>query len=398
MEEAARRLAVDQRKTAITFVSLACSGAKVTDGLLQPYKGVEGHKSEPALEPQVDRLRTLRARNGGHLDAVMMIVGANDEFLGRVVRHCIAQSDCFRKSFNGGRADEVVGFALEDLIGRYERLAGALRGIVPSRAIVLVEYHDPTHGVDGKYCSHSGIQISHAELEWAHDGLLVPLNQRVAAAAPQRMATGWRRRPRLRHTRLLLARSLGPHPSCAATAQGCHAADLERLGTLHPSVHGQMAIANRVAPVLADVLRLEQPDHVAIPVADDRLTGIPEETDTVLELVLAWLVLGLLGAGGLSIGRGWRVLAVLGGAITFVVCFGPRLWRLLRPRGTPDVAAQQLAGAFAPEFAGQPGDRRVGIARAWRHPCGTGRRGHAVGPFPGCEDPRRTSARRRLAA
>jgi lysophospholipase L1-like esterase len=350
-EEAARRIAAAQHRTSITFVSLACSGAQITAGLLDRYDGTERHAGQPTLAPQVERLRALWGQNHHRVDAVLVSIGANDVYFGAIVRFCIAIPSCFKQRFMGRETTNTkVGFALEGLIDRYQSLAKALKGTAHTPSdVVISEYHDPTHGADGQYCSHTGVQLSQEELEWAHDSLLVPLNERVAAAARR---YGWR------HVGGI-ARDFATHGYCSpdrwvrtlpAQLQRKGATHLvaRALGTLHPSVHGQMAIANHVAPVLARALALPEPPAVTVPPAHNRLTGIPKAASTVGKLVLAWLILGLLAALGRGLGAIRWVLVVLGGLITFAWHFIPRLFLLLLPRHVGDVVALPLEYEPAP--------------------------------------------------
>lgn len=84
--EAARRLQ-DPHKS-VTFLSFACSGAKLTTGVLFPYAGIDPPTDEPDLEPQLDQL--VRALCKGteasscseqrmrRVDKVFVQVGVND--------------------------------------------------------------------------------------------------------------------------------------------------------------------------------------------------------------------------------------------------------------------------------------------------------------------------------
>jgi hypothetical protein len=57
---AARAVELGDRHSVVTFVPLACSGATIEEGLLNPYDGIEKDASKGPLPPQVDQLLALR--------------------------------------------------------------------------------------------------------------------------------------------------------------------------------------------------------------------------------------------------------------------------------------------------------------------------------------------------
>jgi lysophospholipase L1-like esterase len=273
VEQAARLLGGSRSNVALTFISLACSGATIDHGLLGGYQGIE--RSTPALEPQVDRLARIQEQHT--VDAVLISVGANDVNFGAVVAHCLQQPACPSARFDvtgklGRRApdaDTVEEQAMAELPGRYARLAARLAQdhVKPSH-VLLTEYFDPTGGANGQTCDKilAG-GVSHEELVWAQERVLGPLNAAVAAAA---RAAGWQ---------LVdgIAASFATHGYCAKgqswirrlgesilteRASLTHRAD----GTLHPNANGHLAIARRVAPPLAATIDLpfvERPEKVA---------------------------------------------------------------------------------------------------------------------------------------
>ncbi len=84
-------------RTSVTLVHLACSGARITRGLLLPDRGAEGPgPGEPdRLPPQVDEARRLaRLRE---VDAVVLTVGGNDAGFSDVLQSCIATEPCHER-------------------------------------------------------------------------------------------------------------------------------------------------------------------------------------------------------------------------------------------------------------------------------------------------------------
>ena len=165
--QAARRLERLDRKSSITFVHLACSGASVisgdvaepdlkpweTGGVLDPYQGIEPidpATSEATARPsQLDQLQTLLGGSQRPVDAMFVSIGANDVRFSDVVRECIKSrvSDPLpcNESGTGARLDQRLG----DLPRRYEMLADALGAQHPELAadpsrVFITEYFDPT--------------------------------------------------------------------------------------------------------------------------------------------------------------------------------------------------------------------------------------------------------------
>jgi hypothetical protein len=248
---AAKAIETEDRHTSVTFVHLACSGATVPAGLTGPYNGVEPKSGEPPPAAQVDVLNRLEKIRP--VDAVLLSVGANDVHFGEIVRFCALAppGNCFAKPFNpvgpGEGSDrtaaEVVAEALADLPRRYGELDQRIDPSIPRSKIHIVEYFDPTGDSNGKTCEGGPPGVSQAELEQAHDGMLVPLNSAVAAAAEKH---GW---DEVRG----VAAKFRTHGYCAPQPWVMRltrsflelggSPPLKRLlGTLHPDREGQEAI------------------------------------------------------------------------------------------------------------------------------------------------------------
>jgi lysophospholipase L1-like esterase len=252
-EVAARRLADSDPHRSITFVSLACSGAEVQQGLLGRYGGVAPQGTRTYL-PQVLRLKRLAAARAGAprkmaVDAVLVSVGANDLTFSGVVFKCAASpGDC------GPAEEQRVRGLLEGLDGSYDELGEALNAAAPGAPVFVTEYFDPTHDSDAEFCRHSLAFTSQAESKWAYERLLRPLNGKIETAA---VRNGW--------TRIGdIAADFERHGICADQRwvrrfgesifnQG------DWLGTLHPNEEGQRRIARRVASEIAVPLGFAKP-------------------------------------------------------------------------------------------------------------------------------------------
>ena len=299
-EQAARLVAEGIRRSSVTFVSLACSGATVKRGLLGPYRGIERGGEPAPLRPQVDRLARLAQERV--VDGVLVSVGANDAHFGDVVRHCASRRACSEARFDPARtgeqhrADEAVAAALDRLAGGYADLARALAPVVGERSgkVLISEYFDPVHDQRGEVCRRSLPGVTRDEAQWAYDSLMQPLNREVAAAATTH---GWTLVDRI-------AADFRTHGYCAGEARwvrtlGEAAATQTgsplgaRLGgTLHPNERGHLAIADRVAPALARTLGFGLVARRPAGAEDD---GIPSALVAGLAIVAVLVALWLVG-------------------------------------------------------------------------------------------------------
>ena len=90
---AAKQLEDADPHTSVTFVHLACSGAKVWKGLLESYGGQERIDSEGSLAPQVDEAAELVA--GREVDGLVVSIGGNDVNFANVLLNCVTKEPCF---------------------------------------------------------------------------------------------------------------------------------------------------------------------------------------------------------------------------------------------------------------------------------------------------------------
>jgi hypothetical protein len=361
-EQATRLLAEGLGHSSITFVSLACSGAEIDEGLLEPYAGVAPAAGEPSYAPQLTRLRTLAdARAGASLerpivDAVLVSVGANDVHFSEVVKECASPGDC-RAEF-----DEQVFTELDALSRRYDALAAELALAAPRSPVLVSEYFDPTRDEDGGFCPWSVGLTKQEEARWAYEALLRPLNAEIYAAARRH---AW-------HVVGGIAADFERHGYCAGSgttwirrlgqsllSQG------DLVGTLHPNERGHAAIGDRAARALDAVLALGVAPPA--PEADDD-GGLPGLAWVAIVLVgavlaapaiayLVWLLSGWPPRRWPLLVAVWLVsllaLVVLFPILALAFVLG-RLWRLLRPTYRPDPANAAPAPPTLPAVGRRP--------------------------------------------
>jgi hypothetical protein len=203
-------------ETSVTFVNVACSGAKITDGptalgkggpgrggLLDPYVGIKKGKPLRAQLPEV------AARvNGRPIDVLIISAGINDVSFSQVVKKCLkTKYYCSRaKSLVRGKTE---AFIAEELPKRYEQLHHEIMARFPGdqrpRKTLMMTYPDPTKsdgakflglpGIDGGYCTRlldfGAGRFDLNETIWAHDKFLDPMNAQIRAQVERSRADGW---------------------------------------------------------------------------------------------------------------------------------------------------------------------------------------------------------------
>jgi lysophospholipase L1-like esterase len=269
-QQAANLLGKVDRRRSITFVSLACSGARIDKGLLGPYAGIEPLPAGAEYLPQVDRLAEIAGRrpagDGARaVDAVLLSVGANDLHFSEVVKRCARLDDCREP------AKRALAPRLDALDGDYDELGAALEKAAPDTPVFVSEYFDPTHDQYGNFCQYGPtgrILFTHKEVQWTYEELLRPLNRRIREAAAR---NEWQHIGGI-------ATEFERHGYCAkdepwvrtlteAVALG------NPIGTLHPNQEGHQAIARRVAGPLAAALDFQTP--APAPGAKAKDEGLP---------------------------------------------------------------------------------------------------------------------------
>lgn len=221
---AAAWLEANDPKTSVTFVHLACSGAKIEDqqlwgdrarlgyfhegGMLDPYRGVVPQSIGSTSEepPQVDQAAAITGTR--QVDAMTLSIGGNDLHFSNIIKDCLVghasrllQGDLRgcdvpeSPTFDCGSAEgegECAGVdtyneQIARLPGRFDRLATRLSAefgsrLDPSR-VLLMEYPNPTRCDDGEVCPMLDPLISLRESRWADRVVLPGLNGVLEGAA-----------------------------------------------------------------------------------------------------------------------------------------------------------------------------------------------------------------------
>jgi hypothetical protein len=82
-------------RTSVTFIHLACSGAKAVEGLLEPYDGISGEPEADLMPPVDPQIKVAKSLVGDReIDAVYISIGGNDAYFADIVTACIALDPC----------------------------------------------------------------------------------------------------------------------------------------------------------------------------------------------------------------------------------------------------------------------------------------------------------------
>ncbi|WNG48092.1 hypothetical protein F0U60_31090 [Archangium minus] len=318
----ALQLEEEDRRTSVTYVSLACSGANISretfvqgpfetfktsgnsqgSGLLGRYIGIEHPypengpwSSSQFLEPQIEQLQ--RISQGRRIDALVISAGGNDMGFGDVLKHCVVTSTCHgADSWDGRHLEANVRGLSNALPARYVELADTLHSRLNVANVFLTEYPDLSRDQNGETCYElmddisndlgirfDGIRRSQGEPQWIQQNFLAPLNQhmRNAVQTQQQLNRPW-------HYVGGVEEEFRNHGMCAGSARwfrsGPESAVLqgplnnisETTGTAHPNEEGHHAYARHILASLRATDPRFAPDGTLL-----RVSG----TDTVYLVV-----------------------------------------------------------------------------------------------------------------
>jgi len=227
--------------SSVTFLSFACSGARIGHLVDQRYAGIEPVPGQ-TVEPQVEAVRRAlglgTARGTRTIDALMVSAGGNDMDFADIVEDCAANVDVPLYPDKNCVKDRGIEANLDSLDGRFDRLARAIRTRLPGTSGVhLAEY--PADLFRGGGCGQlRGISSGEAaDMRW----LGLRINGRLVRAADEHAGDRWRRVPSV-------TKEFEPHAYCAAqrwfvSYEASLGMQGDILGTAHPNAGGHAAYA-----------------------------------------------------------------------------------------------------------------------------------------------------------
>jgi lysophospholipase L1-like esterase len=261
------------RRESITFVNLACSGAKLSNMLLggEAYAGIE---PDGTFErPQLAQLQEIIARTGRTPDVVYLSGGANDLGFADITTSCLDISSAWETA-KCATLNPLVKAGDELLVGPRPALdlaptnfeAGRFAALrrdftamgIDNSKVVVSQYPNPTRGDNGAFCPEIvndtplwviGKRIYSTDVMWAGDpkvGPVAVLNQDVATAAAR---NGWKLVPGI-------ATDFDTHGYCASgtwinTYTFSMANQGNKTGMLHPNNAGTNNYSRRIQESIA---------------------------------------------------------------------------------------------------------------------------------------------------
>jgi hypothetical protein len=234
----------------VTFVSLACSGASIEDGLLGPYAGIE--PQDDKIPAQLDELtRLICARESCNdpasrrIDALLISIGANDIGFSNILL------DCVQLGHSCGHTSALeLRYYLDMLPGKYARVADIISEKMRPLFTFITEYPNPLRDDKGDICDDSLLGISSDEATWAEERVVKQLNEAVRTAAGQH---GWAYVGGI-------AERFHTHGYCAddhwiVQLKESYERQGDKYGTMHPDVAGQAVYQDQLVEAITSRMR-----------------------------------------------------------------------------------------------------------------------------------------------
>ena len=181
---AALTLENEDPRSSVTYLSKACSGGTITNGILGPYKGVDPEDPNNPVPPQID---TVKAAVGqAKIDDLLISVGGNDIGFGDIAQSCLIGTFGYQCHKD---ANVTNGFTqkLGQLPSAYTNLRLRIENELQAAQVYVGEYPDFTKNEVGGQCWAVGQDIGHLmwidseEGHWASSTVLGQLNSTLAA-------------------------------------------------------------------------------------------------------------------------------------------------------------------------------------------------------------------------
>jgi lysophospholipase L1-like esterase len=224
---------------AVTFVSVANSGASIAQGLLGPMTSIGD--SSVQLPAEIAEVKQIIGNR--HIDDLTLSVGGNDVGFVADLESLIENTATFGFYPSLSSIQTQVTAALKSLPTQYAQLGKAIKGLNPTK-VQVTNYPDLTHDQNGAVAAIPGpldtTLISLADAQFASTQILAPLDAAVATAAK---ANHW--------TLASITAAFNTHgyPSTNTfIRQLDESIEMEGSadGTFHPNAAGEAAIAAQI--------------------------------------------------------------------------------------------------------------------------------------------------------
>jgi len=236
---------------AVTFVSVANSGASIAQGLLGPMTSIGD--SSVKLPAEIAEVKQIIGNR--HIDVLTLSVGANDVGFVAQVENLIENTASFGLYPSLATIQSEVTTALKSLPTQYAQLGKAIKGLQPTK-VIMTNYPDITHdqtGAPAAITSPVGTTlVSLADSQFASKQILQPLDAAVMTAA------------RVNHWTLAdtsAAFNTHGYPSTTTFIRQLEESLVMQgnvSGTFHPNATGEATVAGRI---LATYQGTRRPGH-----------------------------------------------------------------------------------------------------------------------------------------
>jgi lysophospholipase L1-like esterase len=178
--EFALELQEENPHEAVTFVSVANSGATISQGLLGPMPSV----GNPSVQLPAEIAEVKQIIGNRPIDVLTLSVGANDIGFASDVENLIDNTS--KGSPSLATIQSTVNSGLKALPGLYSELNTAIKGLDASEVLVT-DYPDQTRNQNGVVSSIPGppgtTLISTSDAQFVSQTIAIPLNNAISAAA-----------------------------------------------------------------------------------------------------------------------------------------------------------------------------------------------------------------------
>lgn len=272
----AERLEKRDEHSSVTFLSLACSGAEVVEGVLGPYGGMEPPSRGRDLPAQVDALRGLLpvADNRRTIDVLLLQVGINDLDFSDIIVACAGNRD-----INAGDSECMykTGFGrkLRTLRSTYVRLGKVINARFPGAEVYVADY--PGEVFKGGGCGLLGL---------AGHGITTAEAQAIAAGGRQLNAELQRLAWRFDWNYIGgVTEAFAPHAYCSSSRWFNRIEDSfrqqgNREGTAHPNRRGHEAYRDAFTRAVVVDYRKSPSYRVALTIHRVRLGSVGGRNDS----------------------------------------------------------------------------------------------------------------------
>ena len=192
--------------TSVTFLSFACSGAGIDDGILKDHYADVDTKEKGWETRQLSQVRLAIDQPVFHfhqwwhnyraIDALIITVGANDVHFADIAKNFWT----YEPAYWYGWVVNPIHSDFDHLQQRYHTLGQTIHDELRYqnaslvKNVYLTEYPDPTHNENGEFARFPGflggihhlpLGISGSEAEWLHDHVVERLNSTIHSAVAE---------------------------------------------------------------------------------------------------------------------------------------------------------------------------------------------------------------------